>query len=74
VLVKGGPGSRLLQRARQLSGSGSDKRGKPIQILSEEMQEIFGPLSGIGSIQRCTPRWVQADFVPRTGEFLRSLP
>ena len=74
VLVKGNPSSRLLSKAQPISGIGRDRRGQPIHVLSEEMQGVFGTFAGVGSIQRCVPRWVAPEFVERAAAFVRSLP
>ena len=42
VLVKGGPGSRLFNKARQISVVGNDRSGKPLKVLSPAMQKVFG--------------------------------
>ncbi len=73
VLVKGSEESRLLKRARRISTLGQDKAGKPLKVLSAEMQEVFGSFGGQGSLQRSPPRWVPADFSNRAATFLRSL-
>jgi hypothetical protein len=46
VLVKGGPGSRLLMKAVKICVMGQDRAGKPLKILSPEMQQIFGTFGG----------------------------
>lgn len=73
VLVKGGPGSRLLRRAYQISSEGKDRTGKPLKVLSPAMRMIFGTFGGHVSIQRSPPRWVEAEFVERAIEFLEEL-
>jgi hypothetical protein len=74
VLVKGETTSRLLTKARRISSIGRDRRGKPIHVLSAEMQQVFGAFSGVGSIQRCVPRWVSPDKTQQAADFVRSLP
>ena len=44
------------------------------QILSPETAAVFGSFGGIGSVQRSTPRWVQADKVESAVKYVRSLP
>jgi hypothetical protein len=73
VLVKGGPGSRLFKKARQISVDGKDRSGKPLKVLSPAVQKVFGTFGGHVSIQRSPPRWVGAEFVDRAVGFLRDL-
>jgi hypothetical protein len=73
VLVKGGPGSRLLKKARQISAEGEDRSGKPLKVLSPAMQRVFGSFGGHISIQRSPPRWVEPGFVDKAIEFLKEL-
>ncbi len=74
VLVKGSPASRLLTTAVPISVIGHDRIGRPIKLLSPEMQKIFGSFDGKVSIQRSPPRWVDEKCVARAAEFLHSLP
>ena len=74
VLVKGGPGSRLFREAIQISEVGRNRSGKPLKILSQEMQRTFGSFGGQLSIQRSPPRWIEPDFVNRAATLIRSLP
>lgn len=74
VLVRGGPGSRLLKKAHCLSAEGCDRNGKPLKVISAEMQQIFGDFGGRISMQRSPTRWVDAAFVPKAAQFVRSLP
>jgi hypothetical protein len=73
VLVKGGPGSRLLTRAVPISAKGPNRIGRPVFVLSSEMREVFGTLSGMGSIQRSAPRWVEPGFAESAAEYVRGL-
>jgi hypothetical protein len=73
VLVKGNSRSRLLRKARCISAIGSDKRGRPLHVLSPEMQKIFGDFDGHISIQRSPPRWVAERFVAQAWAFVKSL-
>jgi hypothetical protein len=74
VLVKGGGGSRLLKSACLVSEYGTDRSGKPLKVLSAAMQSIFGNFDGHISIQRSPTRWVDAAFVAKAAQFVRSLP
>jgi hypothetical protein len=73
VLVKGNSNSRLLDRAVLMSDWGEDKAGRPLKVLSTEMQQIFGNFDGKISFQRSPTRWVLPDFVERAAAFMRSL-
>lgn len=73
ILIKGGAGSRLLRRAVRISSLGKDSKGKPLQKLSSEMQQVFGHFNGHTAIQRSTPRWVLPDFTERAADFVRAL-
>jgi hypothetical protein len=73
VLVKGGPGSRLFNKAHQISVEGKDRSGKSLKVLSPAMQKIFGTFGGHVSIQRSPPRWVEPGFVGRAIGFLKEL-
>lgn len=74
VLVKGGPGSRLLTRAACISAIGRDRAGQDLKVLSAEAQRIFGEFDGKTGIQRSSPRWVHARYVAGAREWLLSLP
>jgi len=74
VLVKGSQRSRLLTKAVRISVTGHDRRGKPLKVLSPEMQTIFGSFNGRLSFQRSPTRWVEPSYVSRAAEFMRSLP
>jgi hypothetical protein len=73
VLVKGGPGSRLLNKAVLISEVGQNSAGRPLKVLSSKMQGNFGQFSKKNSIQRSPPRWVDPAFVERAVEFVRGL-
>jgi len=73
VLVRGGQGSRLLNRAVKISIPGKDKRGRPLHILSPEARRLFGDFGGHTSIQRSPPRWVAPEFTTPAARFVRSL-
>ncbi len=74
VLIKGGPGSRLFGRAVQISEVGRNCSGKPLKVLSQEIQRTFGSFGGQLSIQRSPPRWIAPALVEQAAEFTRSLP
>ena len=73
VLVKGSEQSRLLTKAVRISVMGRDRSGKPLKVLSPEMQNVFGTFGGRLSFQRSPTRWVNPLFVSRAVEFVRSL-
>ena len=73
VLVKGGAGSRMFQKAHRISAEGKDRAGKPLKILSPKMQKVFGDFGGHVSIQRSPPRWVESRFVDKAISFLKGL-
>jgi hypothetical protein len=73
VLVKGGAGSRLLTKAVKISVMGQDGVGKPLKVLSPEMQQIFGSFGGKISIQRSSPRWVANEHFLGAACFVRGL-
>ena len=73
VLVKGGAGSRMLQKAHRISAEGKDRAGKPLKVLSPKMQKVFGDFGGHVSIQRSPPRWVDPGFVDRAIGYLQDL-
>jgi len=73
VLVKGGRGSCLFERAALISATGRDRAGKPLKILSPEMQRIFGDFGGKLSIQRSPTRWVAPEFSESAAAFVHTL-
>jgi hypothetical protein len=73
VLVKGSSTSRLLNKAVCISEIGHDRLGRPLKVLSVEMQKIFGDFDGRISFQRSPTRWVYPAHVTRAAEFIRSL-
>lgn len=73
VLVKGGPGSRLLNKAKKISVMGADRSGKPLKVLSPEMQAILGGFGGRISFQRSPTRWVSEEFTNQAASFVRQL-
>lgn len=73
VLVKGTQNSRLLHTACKISEYGQDRQGKPLKVISREMQKIFGDFDGKISIQRSSPRWIVPAYVYKTVTFVKSL-
>ena len=73
VLVKGGSGSRLFQRAALISAVGHDVDGRELKVLSREMQRVFGDFNGRISIQRSPPRWIDHQYVRKSSDYVRSL-
>lgn len=73
VLVKGTRNSRLLPKAVRLSADSKDRAGKPLKILSTDMQGIFGTFGGRLSIQRSPPRFVDPEFTAIAARFVKSL-
>jgi hypothetical protein len=73
VLVKGSANSRLLKKAVKISTLGTDRSGKPLKILSPQMQDIFGNFGGRISFQRSPPRWVDEAHLKGAIDFVTSL-
>ena len=73
VLIKGGKGSRLFQRAHLLGETVLRKNGTSWQIITPKMEKVFGKFGGIGSLQRSTPRWVEDKLVSKAEKFVESL-
>ncbi len=73
VLVKGGPGSRLLNYAQAISSVGTNRSGQPLKVLSSEMQKHFGTFGGKVSIQRSPPRWVEPAYIEKAIRFVMRL-
>lgn len=73
VLVKGMPNSRLLKTAVRISEIGRDCSGKPLKVLSPQMQEVFGWFGGKLSFQRSPTRWVDRMHLKRAADFVTSL-
>ncbi len=73
VLVKGSPQSRLFDKAVCISSVGYDRSGRPLKVLSPEMQMIFGSFNGKISFQRSPTRWVDPLFVTKAADYVRSL-
>ena len=73
VLVKGDPSSGLFHKAVLMSAVGKDRSGRPIKVLSKDMQQIFGKFNGKISFQRSPTRWVDPAYVKRAVAFVKSL-
>ena len=73
VLVKGLSTSRMFKKAVRISAVGRDRTGRPINVLSPEMQKVFGTFNGRICIQRSPTRWVVDEYVLRSAQFVRSL-
>jgi hypothetical protein len=73
LLVKGSANSRLLQRAVRISELGTDHSGRPLKVLTPQMQDIFGNFGGKISFQRSPPRWVDDAHLKRAIDFVTSL-
>jgi hypothetical protein len=73
VLVKGSSKSRFLNKAICISSTSRDRSGRPLKVLSTEMQSIFGNFNGKISFQRSPTRWVDPAYVARAAEFVWSL-
>ncbi len=73
MLVKGGRGSRMFQKAHRISAEGKDQAGKPLKVLSPKMQKVFGEFGGHVSIQRSPPRWVESAFLDKAIGYLKGL-
>jgi hypothetical protein len=73
ILVKGGPGSRLLSKAVRVSDMGLNSAGAPLKVLSNGMRDTFGEFGGKDSLQRSNPRWVKAAHEAMAARFVREL-
>lgn len=73
VLVQGDQSSRLLKKAVPISTLEKDKSGRPLKVLSKDMQTWFGDFEGRVGIQRSAPRWVHESHVAKAAEFINSL-
>lgn len=73
VLVKGSSTSRLLKKATLFSSIGKDCSGRPLKMISPEMQQIFGGFNGKTSFQRSPPRWVDCAYVSKAANYIRML-
>lgn len=73
VLIKGGKGSRLFQKAHLIGETVRRENGTLWQIITPQMEKVFGKFGGIGSLQRSTPRWVEDRLVSDAEKFAESL-
>jgi hypothetical protein len=73
VLVKGAPSSQLFHQAELMSTVGRDRSGRPLKVLSKDIQRIFGKFGGKISFQRSPTRWVDPAYVKRAVAFVKSL-
>ena len=73
VLIKGSTRSRLLTKAAKLGERQRLPTGSWWQLISPEMAKVFSRFSGIGSLQRSTPRWVEPRFIESAANFVRAL-
>lgn len=71
VLVKGTPNSRLFEKGVLLSVVGSNRAGKPMHVLSPEMQAVFGNFDGKICFQRSPTRWVDPALVEAAARFIQ---
>ena len=73
VLVKGGPGSRLLSTAVCISEISENSAGHPLKVLSKSMRDVFGDFGGRVSLQRSPPRWVDPAYSASAAQFIHGL-
>jgi hypothetical protein len=73
VLIKGGKGSRLFQKAHLIGETVRRENGTAWQIITPQMEKVFGKFGGIGSLQRSTPRWVEDKLANKAEKFVESL-
>jgi hypothetical protein len=73
VLVRGGKGSRLLDRASLVSEYGKDKNGRRIKVLRKDLEKYFGHFSKHNYLQRSPPRWVQREFRGKAYSYVMKL-
>jgi hypothetical protein len=75
LLIRGGAGSRLFRRAHRLGVTQRQDHGRWWQTISPEMAEVFGRFggSGMGSIQRSSPRRVEDAKAASAAAYVRQL-
>jgi Nucleotide modification associated domain 3 len=73
VLVKGGAGSRLYNKAHLLSITVTPPAQPPLKIISPAMRSVFGHFGKKYSFQRSPPRWVEPAYVSTAASFVRGL-
>jgi hypothetical protein len=74
VLVKGGQGSRLFQKAHLFSQTVSENAKPPLKVISTAMRNVFGHFRNRYSFQRSPTRWVDPAYVKSAADFVRGLP
>ncbi len=72
LVIKGGKGSRLFKKAHLIGEKRRLKSGSLWQLITPQMAKIFGNFRGVGSLQRSTPRWVEARFIAKAKMFIES--
>jgi Nucleotide modification associated domain 3 len=73
VLVKGGAGSRLYQKADLFSITLSQTGKSPLKVISLPMRTVFGLFGNKYSFQRSPTRWVEPAYVNSAAKYVRSL-
>jgi len=75
ILIKGGPGSRLLEAAARLSAlrKRKDKGGHGVYVLDRALRKHFGTFTKLNAIQKSIPKWVKEKHVPDAVKFLKGL-
>lgn len=75
ILIRGGQGSRLLDKAVRISAlkKAMDKGGHPVFVLDPALQRHFGNFTELNAIQRSLPRWVKPKFTKKAAAFVLSL-
>ena len=69
LLIVGDPHrSKLLRKGIRISQLGKDRAGRPLHVVSEEMEKLLGVT---GSIERSPPRTITGDV--HVGDLLRLL-
>jgi hypothetical protein len=74
MLIKGdSKGSRLFRKAYLLGKRVRRKNGSYWQMITPEMEKVFGKFGGIGSLQRSTPCWVEDRLLANAEKFVEGL-
>jgi Nucleotide modification associated domain 3 len=73
VLVKGGEGSRLFQKAHLFSDTVIPAGKPPSKVISTAMRNHFGHFTNRYSFQRSPTRWVDPAYVRSAANFVRAL-
>src|SRR5436309_4925177 len=75
VLVKGGPGSKLLQKAMRLSAPKKkfDRGGHRVFVLDPALEKYFGNFTKLNAIQRSIPRRIEEAHIESAARFVRTL-